>query len=259
MIKESSLKIADIAVGVIDTNPNNPNEMNDESFGRLVDEIKEIGFIDPITVIPSGDRYKILNGEHRLKAAVSAGYEFIPSIIIYDEKFNDPDVFELVNIRLNEIRGKLSPVKMQPIYDRVVQKFGEENVQRILGITSDDIYKKLIKKMATNFKKSTSAEVAEKIDAQAEKQKDPASFSRAVSKIIRDEAEKSMQSKCIIFQSVGKEHVIIRANDTTFSAASELVRKCQNEHKDINELLFPALADLIKVAQKETKDDLFAI
>ena len=251
VVKQSSLKVADIAVSAIDPNPNNTNEMSDEAFGRLVEEIKENGFIVPILVVPmENGRYKILNGEHRWKAATTVGYEHIPSVILSDEKWADPELFELVNIRINQIHGNDSPVKMQPIYDRVAAKYGEENVRRILGYTNEDIYKKLIKKMATGFKKNVSDDTAQKIDAEAAKSKDTVSFGRAVSKIIRDEAERSQQSHCLIFQSTGKNHVVIKASETTFSAISEIVRMCQHSQKDINTILLPMFSDVLQKAQE---------
>lgn len=222
--------------------------MGDQDFARLVEEIKEVGFILPILVVPTdGGRFKILNGEHRWKAATTLGYEYVPSVILSDEKWNDQDVFQLVNIRLNEIRGRLSSTKLQPIYDKVAQKYGEDNVRKMMGITQDDVYKKLIKKMATSYKKSVTSELAqEQIDEAAKIHKNPKSFTRSVSKIIRDEAEKAHQVKCLIFQSNGKEHVVVKCSDHLFAAISEIVRQCQNHGKDINDVLFGSFSEVLQ-------------
>lgn len=250
-LKEASLKFADISVLCIEPNLNNPNEMDDASMARLVDEIRENGFIVPIIVVAEGEKYKILNGEHRWRAAMQAEYKYIPCVILTDEKWKDQELFDLMNIRINEIRGKLSPSKMQPIYEKVVAKYGEDNVKKILGITNDDVYKKMIKKMATSFKKSiNSEEMSDKIDAEVLKHKDPRAFTKAVSKIIRDEAEKAHKSNCIIFQSTGSEHVVIKANSTTFSAISEIVRMCQLHNKDINGILFASFSEIVNKANE---------
>lgn len=248
-IKEPSLRVVDIAVTSIDPNPNNPNEMSDEAFNRLVEEIREVGFLSPIIVVEKEDgRFKLLNGEHRWRAAMAANYEHIPSVVLSDDKFSDPDVFELVNIRLNEIRGKLSPEKMQPIYERVVAKYGEDNVKRVLGITQDDVYKKLIKKLATQYKKSVSPEVGEKIDKAVDNHSDPNKFSKAISKIIREAATQAQTSNCMIFKSSGKDHVVIQASETTFSAIAEIVRMCQARGVDINAVLCSGFVDILNRA-----------
>ena len=59
MMKESSLRVADISVLEIVPNENNANEMNENSFNRLVDEIRDVGFLVPIHVVPFADKYKI--------------------------------------------------------------------------------------------------------------------------------------------------------------------------------------------------------
>lgn len=245
--KQASLKVLDVSVQEIEPNQNNPNEMSDEAFSRLVEEIKEVGFLVPIIVFEyQPNKFRILNGEHRWRAAIQAGYEFIPSVIISDEKFNDPDLFELVNIRLNEIRGKINPIKMQPIYDRVVEKFGEDNAKKVLGITTEEVYKKLIKKMSISFKKQIQTkDGVEKIDKAASKHRDPKSFSRAVMRILREESQRQEASNVIIIQSIGRDSIVVKADDQTFAVFSEISRMCQLHSIDINSLLFPGLAEIL--------------
>ena len=42
ILKEYSLKISDVNINHIDPNPDNPNEMDEESFQRLTDEIRDV-------------------------------------------------------------------------------------------------------------------------------------------------------------------------------------------------------------------------
>lgn len=241
ILKESSLKVADVNINHIDPNPDNPNEMDDVLFQRLVDEIRDVGFLQPIALIKNGDRYKILNGEHRWKAAVSLGYKHVPSIILSDEKFNDQDVYNLVNIRLNEIRGKISAVKFKPIYDRVVEKYGVESAQKIIGFTHDDVFKKLVKKMAKQLKEALPPDAATEID-QASDTTDLGRFGKSLSKIFAKQSEK-LSTNTLIFQSTGKEHIVMRCNPETFEIAKNLILKIQEKNIDVNSLILPILVD----------------
>jgi len=239
ILKESSLKISDVNINNIDPNPDNPNEMDDVSFQRLVDEIRDVGFLQPISLIKNGDRFKILNGEHRWKAAASLGYKHIPAIILSDEKFNDPDIYNLINIRLNEIRGKISAVKFKPIYDKVVEKYGIESAQKIIGFTHDEVFKKLIKKMAKQIKSSLPPDAASEVDKAAQ-QNDIGKFSKSLSKIFAKQSEK-LNSNTIIFQLAGKEHIAMQCNTEVFEVAKQLILKTQEKNIDINSLILPIL------------------
>src|SRR6185312_8835932 len=142
-IKESSLYVADIHIDSIDPDPNNTNEMDEETFARLCDEIRENGMIVPLILVAKPDkRFRLLGGDKKWKAASAVGYKFVPSVILSDEKWNDPDIFDLVSVRLNEIRGVTSAVKLAPLYERVVAKHGAEAAQKIIGITHNDVFRK---------------------------------------------------------------------------------------------------------------------
>lgn len=244
ILKDSSLKIADVNINNIDPNPDNPNEMDEGSFQRLVDEIRDVGFIQPIMLIKKeNDRYKILNGEHRWKAAASLGYKHIPSIILSDEKWNDQDIYNLVNIRLNEIRGKISAVKLKPIYDRVVEKYGIDSAQKIMGFTHDDAFKKIVKKMAKQIKSALPPDLGQEVEAAAASSGDDiAGFGRSLSKIFSKQSAK-LDTNTMIFQLNGKEHIVMRCNPEVFELAKSFVLKAQEKGVDINALILPILAE----------------
>lgn len=54
---------------------------------RLIESISKVGFIEPITIIPSKqkDTYEVINGQHRLMAAKKLGIQKVPAIIIPPE------------------------------------------------------------------------------------------------------------------------------------------------------------------------------
>ena len=71
-----------IPVDVIDANPNQPRRRFDESaLAALADSIRERGVLQPVIVRPLGDRYSLVAGERRWRAAQLAGLPAIPALV----------------------------------------------------------------------------------------------------------------------------------------------------------------------------------
>ena len=77
-----------IDIGRIFANPNQPRKTFDETALReLSSSIAKHGVIQPIIVNKSGDRYMIIAGERRFRAAKMAGLNEVPAIVkTYDER-----------------------------------------------------------------------------------------------------------------------------------------------------------------------------
>ncbi|GHV19639.1 hypothetical protein FACS18949_07330 [Clostridia bacterium] len=57
-------------------------------FDALVDSVRENGVIEPIIVRPQGEKFEILSGHNRVKAATEAGLDSVPAVI-YDNLSDD--------------------------------------------------------------------------------------------------------------------------------------------------------------------------
>lgn len=69
-------------VGVYDVDPNpyQPRrEFDDSEIDTLCESLREHGLIQPIVVRRAGDRYQLIAGERRLRAAIKAGWAEIPA------------------------------------------------------------------------------------------------------------------------------------------------------------------------------------
>ena len=72
----------EIDINLIDPNPRQPRTVFDqEALQELVASIKEIGILQPPVVRKAGNRYELIMGERRLRAAKLAGLPRIPVII----------------------------------------------------------------------------------------------------------------------------------------------------------------------------------
>jgi two-component system, OmpR family, KDP operon response regulator KdpE len=100
-----------LAVDRIDPSPATRNAHRSYSRARLqelADSIREHGVLEPILVVPSGDRFLVVAGNRRLQAAVLAGLDRIPAIVMTDI---DERRQLLVNLVENAHRVDLKPTE----------------------------------------------------------------------------------------------------------------------------------------------------
>lgn len=75
-------EIVRIGVDAIDDNPFQPRRKFDEAdIASLAESLQEHDMLQPILVRRAGERYQLISGERRLRAAVKAGWTTIPSQI----------------------------------------------------------------------------------------------------------------------------------------------------------------------------------
>ncbi|MCH8921646.1 MAG: ParB/RepB/Spo0J family partition protein [Planctomycetes bacterium] len=97
-----------IPVDQIDANPHQPRtDFDDEEIAQLAESIQEHGLIQPIVVRRSGDRYQLISGERRLRAALKAGWGAVAVHVI---EADDRRMAEL-SIVENLQRKDLSPLE----------------------------------------------------------------------------------------------------------------------------------------------------
>lgn len=66
----------------IDPNPYQPRtEFDPEALATLTDSVKQYGILQPLIVYPAGNRYQLLAGERRLRAAKLAGLTEVPVVV----------------------------------------------------------------------------------------------------------------------------------------------------------------------------------
>lgn len=98
-----------IPVDVIDANPNQPRRrFDDTALAALADSIRERGVLQPIIVRPLGERYELVAGERRWRAAQLAGLSAIPALV--DDALDQAGSLELALIE-NLVRQDLSPIE----------------------------------------------------------------------------------------------------------------------------------------------------
>ncbi len=130
--------IASIPVSKIESNPFQPRtEFEEAALAELAESVKEQGIIQPITVRKIGyDKYQLISGERRLKAALMSGLKLIPA---YIRVANDEQMLELALIE-NIHREDLNPIEIAISYQRLMEE---------CKLTQDVLSQKVSKDRAT--------------------------------------------------------------------------------------------------------------
>lgn len=103
-----ALEMARVPLERVDINPNQPRKVFDnEELASLSASIRNHGVLQPLVVRSVGDRYQLIAGERRLRAAQAAGLTDIPVRIV---DFNDQQVLEAALVE-NIQRSDLNPLE----------------------------------------------------------------------------------------------------------------------------------------------------
>ncbi|HTG41414.1 MAG TPA: ParB/RepB/Spo0J family partition protein [Methylomirabilota bacterium] len=117
-----SVGVRVIPVDNIESNPNQPRTLFDaDALHELAASVREHGVLQPILVRPLGqNRYHLVAGERRWRAAKEAGLATIPALV---EELDDDTALE-ISIIENLQREDLSPLEEAAMYDRMVREHG---------------------------------------------------------------------------------------------------------------------------------------
>lgn len=113
-------RIRRIPLRQIDPSPDQPRQIfRDEGIEELAQSIRVDGLIQPIVVQPNGDRFQLIVGERRWRAAKIAGIHEIPCIVQQFEKDRALEIALVENIQ----REDLNPIEIALALNRMVHEF----------------------------------------------------------------------------------------------------------------------------------------
>ena len=113
---------AELPLPSITPNPRQPRTVfDDDALAELADSITEVGLLQPIVVRPlAEDRYELVMGERRWRAAGVAGLDAIPAIVRRTE-----DHALLRDALLENLhRAQLNPLEEAAAYQQMLEDFG---------------------------------------------------------------------------------------------------------------------------------------
>jgi ParB family chromosome partitioning protein len=132
-VKESSSNIDEIEIKKIEVNPFQPrSHFDQEALEELSTSIKELGLIQPLTLRKTGDnKYQIIAGERRYRAAKLAGLKKIPA---YIRAADDDGMLEMALVE-NIQREDLDAIEIAFSYNRLIDECNltQENLSIRVG------------------------------------------------------------------------------------------------------------------------------
>jgi ParB family transcriptional regulator, chromosome partitioning protein len=126
----------------VDIDQLSPNElqprggMDDARLDELARSIKANGVIQPIVVRKSGDRFQIIAGERRWRAARMAGLRSVP-IVIRDVATGDEQSLLEMALVENIQRENLNPIDEALAYKRLTEQFQRSQEQVAAAVGKD--------------------------------------------------------------------------------------------------------------------------
>jgi ParB family chromosome partitioning protein len=109
-----------VPIDLIDRNPRNPRrDFDDAELAELTDSVKRHGIVQPIAVRPVGDRYELIAGERRWRAAQRAGLHDVPVTIL---DVSDREALEVAIVE-NVQRADLNPIEEARGYQALIDEF----------------------------------------------------------------------------------------------------------------------------------------
>jgi ParB family chromosome partitioning protein len=129
---------AEIPAEQIDQNPYQPRRtFDDDELKSLADSVRQHGILQPLVVRQTGDRYQLIAGERRLRAAKAVGLASVPVRVV---DFNDQQVLEAALVE-NIQRTDLNPIEKAQAFKDYLERFGmtQEQLAERLGLARPTI------------------------------------------------------------------------------------------------------------------------
>jgi ParB family transcriptional regulator, chromosome partitioning protein len=134
----TAMSTGEVPVTAIEPNPHQPRKSFDQDeLSSLTESIKNHGVLQPLVVRQLGDRYQLIAGERRLRAAQSAGLAAVPVHVV---DFNDQQVLEAALVE-NIHRTDLNPIEKAHGFKEYLDRFQmtHEQLASRLGLARSTI------------------------------------------------------------------------------------------------------------------------
>jgi ParB family chromosome partitioning protein len=131
-VAEQGERVQVVPIGQVSSSPFQPRTVfHDEQLQELVDSIHQHGIIQPLIVRQRHDRYELIAGERRWRAAQRVGLAEVPVIL---REASDQDVLELALIE-NLQREDLNPIEEANAFSRLAREFNlrQEDIAQKVG------------------------------------------------------------------------------------------------------------------------------
>ena len=126
-----------VKISLVEPNRNQPRKMFDkDSLDELTKSVKQYGVLQPIIVKKIGNRYEIVAGERRWRAAQAAGLSEVPVVV---RDYDDQKAKEIAIVE-NIQRTDLNPIEEALAYKSLIEEY---------NLTQEELSDKVSKNRST--------------------------------------------------------------------------------------------------------------
>jgi ParB family chromosome partitioning protein len=113
---------------------------DDKELNELATSIKQHGIIQPLVLRKIADKYEIIAGERRYKAAIIAGLSNVPAIIMEADDNTSAELAIVENVQ----RKNLNAMEEAQSYKKLADKgFTQEEIAKKIGVNQSTIANKI--------------------------------------------------------------------------------------------------------------------
>ena len=223
-----------VKISLVEPNRNQPRKMFDkDSLEELTNSVKQYGVLQPILVKKIGDRYEIVAGERRWRAAQAAGLSEVPIVVRdYDEQ-KAKEIAIIENIQ----RTDLNPIEEALAYKSLIEEY---------SLTQEELSDKVSKNRSTITNSLRLLKLSKNIQQYMIDGKISSGHARALLSL-EDEGKRELLALDIM-----KRNLSVR---DTEKAAKELSKKKKIDISDINKTDNDTARDL-SLFYKEYEDSI---
>lgn len=132
-------RIIKVATDQLQANPQQPRvHFDEQALHELAESLKRHGVLQPLVITPNGDKYYLIAGERRWRAAKIAGIKSLPAIVRTSEQLERLEIALVENVQ----RVNLSPLEQAASIHYLHDQFSLEysEIGRRLGKATTTVH-----------------------------------------------------------------------------------------------------------------------
>ena len=232
------VEIVKIPIDRIHVSEWNPNDMSDVMFNRLVEDMNNIGFLQPVLVTEQKDgTYRIIDGEHRYECAKLADMPEIPCVIVSGEFAEDEVKQKFQTMRMNMIRGNVDKRKLASLVNELATEIPIEDIAESMAFDDVDALKALIE----DTRESLPPEMRKEFDKAKEEIKTVEDLSLVLNRLFTKYGS-TLPYNYMIMDFGGKEHIWVRLQKNDLDSIKRYAELAREEKVTFSSLVMASLA-----------------
>lgn len=196
--RNSADLVREVGTGEVDPNPHQPRQNFDgPALEALAASIRVHGILQPLVVTRVGERYELIAGERRLRAAKLAGFATVPVIV---RSFDEQEKLELALIE-NLQRAELNPIEVATAYRKLLDQF---------NLRLEDLSKRIGKDISTISNTTRLLQLAPEIKHALIEETIREGHARAILSVKEEDQEIQEEKRLELFHMILRNHWGIR-------------------------------------------------